>query len=180
MDLRVQRTANKDPTWCSCHHTSNPEILQSLYEEYAKSGSQILSANTYSILQYLLRTNDNEILDSVARAVQIVKNVQASYPNITIAGCLSAHNCHEHADAEIKKSLRLLSSCLKHSSVDFILVEMVQNKRIGKIMVEAADESRLPLMIGFSVVRDGACLKLKKDDSLSISVLQTKVLRWIY
>jgi len=41
---------------------------------------------------------------------------------------------------------------------------MVQHNRIGKIMVDAADTSNLPLTIGFSVARDGNVLKLKSKD----------------
>ena len=50
---------------------------------------------------------------------------------------------------------------------------MVQNKRIGKMMVDAANTANLPLVIGFSVVRDGHCLKLKtKDVDFTPSVIR--------
>ena len=166
MDLRSQKNTNDDPTWCGCHHISNPEILKKLYEEFVMSGSQMLSANTYSILQYLLNKEDDEIQTSVAKAVEILEQVRELHPHISIAGCISAHGCHKYSDEEIRKSLLLLASCIAKSSVDCILVEMVQNKHIGKIMIDAADTANLPLMIGFSVVRDGQSLKLKTKDVL--------------
>jgi len=84
MDMRSGKTTNKDPTWCACHHTSNPIMPERLYEEFVVSGSQMLSVNTYSILQYLL--NVNEIQTSVERAVCIVEKVRKLYPHIIIAG----------------------------------------------------------------------------------------------
>ena len=166
MDLRSPKNANDDPTWCGCHHISNPEILQKLYEDFVISGAQMLSANTYSVLQYLLREKDTGIQASVTKAVGIVEQVRKLHPHIAIAGCLSAHGCHKYSDDEIRKSLILLASCLAKSSVDCILVEMVQNRHIGKIMVDAANTANLPLMIGFSIVRDGEFLKLKTKDVL--------------
>ena len=164
MDLRSPKKMNDDPTWCGCHHISNPKLLQKVYEDFVVSGSQMISANTYSVLQYLLQNTDGEIQASVTKAVQITEQVRKLHPHIVIAGCLSAHGCHKHSNDEIRKSLVLLASCLAKSSVDCILVEMVQNKEIGRIMIEAADTANLPLMIGFSLVRDGECLKLKTKD----------------
>ena len=103
MDLRVPTTVNNDPAWCACHHTLNPTILQEVYQDFAMSGSQILSANTYGILQYLTKETDDEIQASVTKAVQITEQVRKLHPDIRIAGCLSAHNCHDYADDDVKK-----------------------------------------------------------------------------
>jgi S-methylmethionine-dependent homocysteine/selenocysteine methylase len=164
MDLRVPKQFNDDPGWCACHHLTNSNVLKKVHEDFVISGSQMISANTYSILKYLLKTTDDFIKDSVEKAVRLAEEVRSTNPDLLIAGCLSAHGCHDHSDEDVRDSLVLLASCLASTSIDCILVEMVQNRHIGKMMVYAADASNLPLIIGFSVIRDGGKLKLKTKD----------------
>lgn len=166
MDRRVSRKRNDDPTWCGSYHLTDPLVLRQVYEEYVASGAQMLSANTYSILQYLTKADEGAIQASVSKAVDIVRDVRKAHPHVRIAGCVSAHGSDDHSEAEIRKSISLLASCLANCAVDCILVEMVQSRRIGRIMVQAADTADVPLMIGFSVIRDeNGSLRLKKSDA---------------
>lgn len=176
MDRRVPRASNPDPTWCASYHVTNPTVLRQVYEDYASSGAQMLSVNTYSILQYLNHADDDEIQRSVSTAVDIVKDVRTRHPAVTIAGCLSAHASDGQEDDSIRKSVALLATCLARSAVDCILVEMVQSRHVGRIMVEAADTANVPLMIGFSVVGDCGRLKLKKRDTAFTSEVVKEIL----
>ena len=162
MDLRCPNT--DDCVWSARHHEANSEILNRVYEDFIASGSCILSTNTYSLLQYLLDWRDDEIEMSVAKAVKILRDIRVSHPHILIAGCLSAHDCMKQTEDAIKKSIHLLASSLAKTNVDLILVEMVQNEKVGKIMVECANMVDVPLAIGFSVIREGGHLKLKRGD----------------
>lgn len=167
MDLRLEASANKDSTWCACHHSKNPTTLQKVYEDYIASGANILSANTYSILQYLLKMEAQEVEQSVHLAVQLIKNAKNyDKSNILIAGCVSAHNSIDVPDDQVYESIRLLAHCLVKSRVDYILVEMVQSLHKGKLMVKAADTANLPMMIGFSVILEDNTLKLKHKDAI--------------
>ena len=126
--------------------------------------STILSANTYSILQYLLQCPDQAIEDSVLEAVRIANTARQGAPDTCVAGCISAHNSRDTSIDDVAKSLRLLVSALARASVDCILVEMIQEAEKGAVIIREANAARIPVMLGFSVVKVDGRLRLKDDD----------------
>lgn len=164
-EMNLRGSCNAELVWSAHHHHHNPDMLREVYKDFIEHGAQMLSANTYSLLKYLLKVEDNEVKASVAEAVNILHHLKDSYKHIMIAGCVSAHDCTDQSDEDIRESILLLTSSIAQASVDCILVEMVQSRHVGKIMVEAADTANIPLNIGFSVVRVGTDLKFKQDGS---------------
>lgn len=162
MDKRIT-TKKKDCSWCGRYHHTHPDVLCDVYKDFLTSGAQILSANTYSILQYLSNASDEEIDDSVGKAIALVSSLGDS--NVRIAACISAHGGANFPVEDVRKSLFLLASCIAKHPVDYVLVEMIQQEEIGTMMIEAATSIRKPTILGFSVVKNEEDqLVLKEED----------------
>ena len=128
--------------------------------DFIKSGAQIITANTYAVLQYLLQYSDNDIQKSVHRAVEIARIAKPDF----VAGSLSAHGFRGFDHKDIRKSLFLTASALSSAPVDCILVEMIQNVAIAHDMIAAASTCCRPLLLGFSVREECNKIKFKADD----------------
>ena len=157
-------TKNEDCSWCGRYHHTHPDVLCNLYKDFLTSGAQILSANTYSILQYLSDASDDQIDNSVRKAISIVSSLRDSDSNIRIAGCISAHGSKSFPIKDVRTSLFLLAFCIAKHSIDYVLVEMIQQEEIGKMMIQAATSIRKPTILGFSVVKKNDQLVLKEED----------------
>lgn len=164
MDKRINK-ASKDPTWCGRYHLTHSTLLHSVYEDFVKNGATILSANTYSILQYLTNESDEQIDYSVKEAIALVNRIKKSNHNLSVAGCISAHASQDATFASVQQSLSLLVSCIVKYGVDFLLVEMIQTEDIGKLMISTADSANLPVILGFSIVTNDNKLTLKDEDT---------------
>lgn len=170
MDKRVlidSRQINDDPSWCGTYHMHHSQILKKLYEEYIAAGSNIISANTYSCLQYLFKNcSKSDMFNIIDNAVDIANEIKEKHPGVLIAGCISAHGCDDVSLEDIESSLNLLQTRLIHKKVDMILVEMVQSVKVGKLMTKSVLNSPVPVYLGFSIIRgQNGNLLLKKDQS---------------
>lgn len=163
MDKRTKISENKDLSWCANYHLTNEDVLREVYEDFYSSGARLLSANTYSVLQYLLKCTDEDVDASVAQAIRILQDLKVQFPDIQIAGCISAHNCRGYSETDIRSSLLLLASCLAKHKIDYVLVEMIQFRSIGKFMIDAANLVDSPTVLGFSVVRRNNDLQLRGE-----------------
>ena len=64
IDKQLKITCNKK-SWCATHHETHKDVVFGVHLEFNKNGAQIATANTFSILQYILKYSNEQIEDSV-------------------------------------------------------------------------------------------------------------------
>lgn len=150
MDRRLQTRENDDPAWCARYHERYPDLTKTVHEDFVDAGSQIITANTYSVLAHLLQYTDAQVAHSVREAVCLARAVSKS---ALVAGSLSGHGFQTFGVEETKRGIRVLASALKDANIDCVMVEMVQTEQLGREMVTCAERTGLPMFVGFSVIR---------------------------
>jgi S-methylmethionine-dependent homocysteine/selenocysteine methylase len=172
VDRRLGITRNLD-SWCALFHDTHESLVRQVHEDFAEAGAQVITANTYAMLKYLLGCTDRDVVESVGRAVRLARASGAS----VVAGSLSAHKSHDHPRSEVLASVQLLANSLLAAKVDIIAVEMIQAMDLGTEMVRSAASTGLPLLLGFSVRRVGGRLVLKEDHARFDEVCVASVLQ---
>ena len=162
VDRRVRASKSESGHWCALYHVAHADVVERIHAEYVRAGAQLLTANTYACLQYLLHEPDDEMEALARKAVQLARSAAGARP-VLIAGSVSAHGSVGLARSQLAHSFDLLCTTLKESQVDCIMLEMMQDAQIALQVVQAASRTGLPLFLGFSVIRVDGSLVLKQD-----------------
>ncbi|NUM81999.1 homocysteine S-methyltransferase family protein [bacterium] len=174
------------PLWSTIALLTNEgrKILNDIHFEYAKSGADIVTANTF---RTNYRTLKKESMESQARnltleAVEIARRAidrAGAGEQVSVAGSVApAEDCYHPEkvppDIELRDDHRRHIDHLYEANVDCFLIETMNTLREALIAVEYAIQTELPVMVSFITQKDG---KLLSGESLEESVYAVSLLQ---
>eukprot|EP00191_Tetraselmis_sp_GSL018_P023515 CAMPEP_0177624562 /NCGR_PEP_ID=MMETSP0419_2-20121207/29558_1 /TAXON_ID=582737 /ORGANISM="Tetraselmis sp., Strain GSL018" /LENGTH=383 /DNA_ID=CAMNT_0019125301 /DNA_START=442 /DNA_END=1594 /DNA_ORIENTATION=+ len=178
-----------------------PEALRSVHQSYVAAGADILTTNTYSanrhVMGNLCRTYKglDMVREANLAAVSIAKEAASTSGRpILVAGSMSNHApsyvstatsspglnptlSGNWPPAEVERSnYREQASLLREAGVDLLLLEMVKDWVHGDLLVSAATEMGLPVIVGLTLrVSDDGAVTARDDGSFHVAEM---VERW--
>ncbi len=159
-----------DMVWCATAMKTHPETVREVHEEYIRAGADVITANTFSNVRYVLELVDLE--DEVGalnrQAVALIRQARDATADrpVWIAGSISSlapwelstgnRPTADQAKADYREQAELLAA----AGVDLIAMEMMMELEDATYAVEAAVATGLPVWVGFSCRLDGATVRM--------------------
>lgn len=149
--------------WCALATQTHPDLLRQIHLDYIEAGADIITTNTFSTARHVLEaTALGKETERINRtAVRLARQaVQESGRDVLIAGSMSSTRpLNEPATRpvgdRVESSYREQASLLRDEGVDVIVAEMMIDIPNATLVLEAAQESGLPLLVGWSASLDG-------------------------
>ena len=150
--------------WTGLSGYTNPEILESVHENYILAGSNIITTNTFSSSRINIEhTNkDFDVEEVNYKTIDCAIKARKRFNNldIKIAGSMSLSFIKNRYEFPLSKSIgsftyeellvnyREQIKFFLNKKIDLILLEMVSHPETAKAMMQAAIESGLPIWLG--------------------------------
>jgi S-methylmethionine-dependent homocysteine/selenocysteine methylase len=176
MGQELLRRSGREPTalWSAQVMREAPEIVRDLHADYIRSGSRVITLNTYSVTPERLQEHGaaGEFETLQRAAIGAANNARdlCGVDGVKIAGCLpplvASYRPDLAPDGEtsINTYRRIVAAQAEH--VDLFLCETMSSLAQARAAVLAAKESGLPVWVGLTVSDDGSG-KLRSGEELS-------------
>ena len=160
-EIQKRGVSMDEDVWSGIAHRTHPEITLQVHEDYIRSGSQVITANTYSTARHVLeRINLGDQVRSLnEEAVQLARKARdnAAADEVWVAGSISSmapfNNEEEVAVGEsVESNYREIAEILAESGVDLLILEMMRETVNSILVIEAALSTGLPVWIGYSAM----------------------------
>ena len=160
-EIQKRGVSMDEDVWSGIAHRTHPEITLQVHEDYIRSGSQVITANTYSTARHVLeRINMGDQVRSLnEEAVQLARKARdnAAADEVWVAGSISSmapfNNEEEVAVGEsVESNYREIAEILAESGVDLLILEMMRETVNSILVIEAALSTGLPVWIGYSAM----------------------------
>lgn len=148
------------PLWSARVMMDNPEIVKKVHQDFISAGSRIITINSYTCTPTRLQRDGQlqwfEKLQKLAlqMALKARDELGASAEDVQIAGCLpplvGSYTTDERSFQQLKDEYRLISS-IQAADVDLFIVETISNTKEAKAAIEAALETRKPVLLSFTL-----------------------------
>lgn len=148
---------SNDTSWCAMAHVTHPHIVRKIHRDFVTSGSQVIIANTYAAMHYLLKdTHQFSITDTTELAESAVKLAkEAAAPGVKVGGSMSIHGSNSGVTPEeAAQSYEILAQGILNGGADCIFLEMMRDPLYSALAIKAASNTELPLFLGISVSRN--------------------------
>ena len=147
--------------WSGLATKTNPDEVRTVHEDYIRAGAQIITANTYATARHVLESinlgHESKLLN--LKSVQLAQQARDEVADepVLIAGSMSSMpplTSHREVaiDGQVESSYRELAESLERAGVDLIIAEMMRDVENAGIVIRAAAETGLPVLIGFSAM----------------------------
>ena len=160
-EIQKRGVSMDEDVWSGIAHRTHPEITLQVHEDYIRSGSQVITANTYSTARHVLeRINMGDQVRSLnEEAVELARKARdnAAADEVWVAGSISSmapfNNEEEVAVGEsVESNYREIAEILAESGVDLLILEMMRETVNSILVIEAALSTGLPVWIGYSAM----------------------------
>ena len=160
-EIQKRGVSMDEDVWSGIAHRTHPEITLQVHEDYIRSGSQVITANTYSTARHVLeRINMGDQVRSLNEAaVELARKARdnAAADEVWVAGSISSmapfNNEEEVAVGEsVESNYREIAEILAESGVDLLILEMMRETVNSILVIEAALSTGLPVWIGYSAM----------------------------
>ncbi len=160
-EIQKRGVSMDEDVWSGIAHRTHPEITLQVHEDYIRSGSQVITANTYSTARHVLeRINMGDQVRSLnEEAVELARKARdnAAVDEVWVAGSISSmapfNNEEEVAVGEsVESNYREIAEILAESGVDILILEMMRETVNSILVIEAALSTGLPVWIGYSAM----------------------------
>ena len=160
-EIRRRGVALDKNVWSGLATKTNPDEVLAVHQDYIRAGAQIITANTYSTARHVLESinlgHESKLLN--LKSVQLAQQArdEVGRDDVLIAGSMSSMpplTSHREVaiDGQVESSYRELADSLARAGVDLIIAEMMRDVENAGIVIRAAVETGLPVMIGFSAM----------------------------
>ncbi|MGI9187737.1 MAG: homocysteine S-methyltransferase family protein, partial [Gaiellales bacterium] len=169
-----RRGADMDPAaWCGVATLANEELLTQIHLDYARAGSDVITANTFASSRVMLSAagHGEDVVEINQRAVEAAlrakEQLAAEGRTVAVAGSLSHLMPMIPGTATVDPALvptpkavgeafSELAGILKAAGVDLILLEMMYEPGRAQLAIDAAVGTGLPVWFGMSARRGAA------------------------
>ena len=160
-EIQKRGVSMDEDVWSGIAHRTHPEITLQVHEDYIRSGSQVITANTYSTARHVLeRINMGDQVRSLnEEAVQLAMKARDNAANdeVWVAGSISSmapFNNEEEVEVgeSVESNYREIAEILAESGVDLLILEMMRETVNSILVIEAALSTGLPVWIGYSAM----------------------------
>lgn len=144
--------------WCALANESHPDLLRQIHLDYIAAGADIITTNTFSTARHVLEAaglgDETERINR--EAVRVAReSVEESGLDVLVAGSMSSTRpLNEPATRPVGESVaagyREQAALLEEEGVDFIVAEMMVDIPNASLVLEAARETGLPVLVGWS------------------------------
>ena len=166
-----RRGADMDPAaWCGVATLANEELLTQIHVDYARAGSDVITANTFASSRVMLSAagHGDDVVEinrrAVAAALRAKEILAAEGRSVAVAGSLShlmpmipgtatVDPALVPSPAAVGEAFAELAGILVDAGVDLILLEMMYEPGRAALAVEAAVGTGLPVWFGLSARR---------------------------
>ncbi|PPR47564.1 MAG: Methionine synthase [Alphaproteobacteria bacterium MarineAlpha5_Bin9] len=152
--------------WTGLAGYTHPKILEEIHESYIKSGSKIITTNTFASAKHNIHEVDKNLdfKEINLKTIQCAINAREKYSHldIKIAGSLSlAFTANRYeidtfpsicspSYEELLNNFREQINLFIQKNVDLIILEMIAHPQSSEPLIQATIESGLPYWIGIS------------------------------
>ena len=148
--------------WCAVATRSHPDLLRQIHLDYIEAGADIITTNTFSTARHVLDAAGlgEETAQVNREAVELARQaIEQSGGDVLLAGSMSSTRpLNEPAmrptGDRVAASYKEQASLLADEGVDVIVAEMMVDIPNASLVLEAAQETGLPVMVGWSASLD--------------------------
>lgn len=166
------------PLWSLKVMEENPKLVQAVHEAFIRSGSRILTLNTYPATPArLARDGDASRIKSIQnQAFQLANTARESsgcpHGPVQLAGCLpplvgSYDSTAVPSPEDCREQYQTIAALQPY--VDCFLCETLSTIQEGEVAAEVALATSKPVFVSFTVMDDGSA-KLRSGESLEAMV----------
>ncbi len=179
MGQELMRRSGKEPTplWSAQAMMDEPEVVRALHADYIRSGSKVITLNTYAATPERLQRHGaaDQFEALMAMAIKCAKDARdgCGIEGVKIAGCLPPLVASYRPDmapdfeTSVNTYRRIVAEQAGH--VDFILCETMASVAQARAAALAGKESGLPVWVGLTVSDDGSG-ELRSGEPLSDAI----------
>ncbi len=140
---------------------TDPDIVRQVHEDYIRHGAQLIISNTFSTARHVLEdvglSDQFEFLNrrSVELACEARENMNA--PHILVAGGIThwSFTGNDPSNDQLRKNITDQAAIMAAAGADIIMLEMMSDIERLLILLDASQQSGLPVWVGFSCQIDG-------------------------
>jgi len=151
--------------WCAAANQSHPDLVHRIHLDYITAGVQIVTTNTFPAARHVLEAaglgDETRSLNRAAAALARRAVDEAAVAGVLVAGSMSSmaplgrwHGAPTGED--VAAAYREQAEILAESGVDLLVAEMLLDLDNAALVIEAAQRTGLPLLVGWSASPDGA------------------------
>jgi S-methylmethionine-dependent homocysteine/selenocysteine methylase len=145
-----------DDGWNGGGALTHPDIVRQVHEDYIRCGAQLVISNTFSTSRHVLQDSGLEEhfeflnLRGIDLAREARSNMQA--PNVLVAGGITywSFTSNIPTRAQLRANIAEQAAIMAEAGADLIILEMMADVARTLITLAAAQESGLPVWVGFS------------------------------
>jgi S-methylmethionine-dependent homocysteine/selenocysteine methylase len=135
---------------------THPDIVRQVHEDYIRSGAQVVITNTFStslhVLQDVGLAEHFELLNR--RGVELAREARANMqkPAVLVAGGIThwSFTGQNPPPDQLRANIAEQAAIMADAGADLIMLEMMADVDRMLILLTAAQESGLPVWVGFS------------------------------
>lgn len=145
--------------WCAVATQSHPDLLGQIHQDYISAGADIITTNTFSTARHVLEaaglSDETTALNQTAVRIARQAVEESGRDDVVVAGSISSMGPLNSPPSRpggdsVAASYREQANLLADAGVDVFLAEMMIELENAALVVEAAKEVGLPLMVGWS------------------------------
>ena len=159
-EVERRGVAQLNNAWNGGAAISDPEILQTVHEDYIQNGAEIIISNTFANAKHALidagRENDFEKLNSRAAQIAVEARKKTNADHVCVAGGISywTWTGKKPSLADLKSTVNTQAQIMAESGADLLMLEMMIDIEQMMVTYEAAKSSGLPTWIGLTCEPD--------------------------
>jgi S-methylmethionine-dependent homocysteine/selenocysteine methylase len=160
--------------WNGLGAMSHPEIVRGVHEDYIRSGAEIVISNTFSTSRHVLQDagyeEHFELLNR--RGVELAREARTNMeaPDVLVAAGIAylSFTGKTPIVEQLRANLGEQAAIMAEAGADLIMLEMMVDVERTQLAIEAAQNSGLPVWVGFSCdLDDSGAPKLLYGPSLA-------------
>ncbi len=172
--------------WSGAAVLSHPDIVRETHEDYIRSGSRVIIANTFGSTRQMLEPagfgDQVETVNRSAVELAILARENLADAAVAVAGSISAmppgfdRGAYQSAEKELE-SYREAATILTKAGADIIALEMMEDTTHAPRAMRAALETGLPIWLGMSCKRaeDGRIVSFACPDTDFTEILDALI-----
>ena len=151
--------------WCALASNSHPELLRQIHIDYIDAGADIITTNTFATARHVLEPagvgEETEAINRTAVALARQAVEQTAEQSVLIAGSMSSMGPLDSSQStprgeSVAASYREQAEILADAGADVLVAEMMVDMTNASLVIDAANDVKLPLMVGWSASSDDA------------------------
>lgn len=149
--------------WCAVATKSHPDLLKQIHIDYIDAGADIITANTFSAARHVLHSaglgDETEAINRAAVTLARRAVEEAGREGVLVAGSISSMGPLDGPWSSlggdvVAASYREQAELLAYAGTDVLIAEMMIDPSNASLVIEAAKDTGLPLLVGWSASWD--------------------------